>query len=600
MKKTIGILAHVDAGKTTFSEQLLFQTNSIKQLGRVDHKNSFLDSHDIEKERGITIFSDVGVLKYKDSTYYLIDTPGHVDFSPEMERAIQVMDYAILLISASEGIEGHTETVWQLLRKYQIPTFFFINKTDRNGALVSKVIDEIRLNFSESIVYLPTAFTNQNLSTELIETIAESNEQLLEMYLNSEYDEKLWLKQLYQLIKDNKLFLCSSGSSLHNIGVMPFFEQFDNLTQTNYDSSLPFEGRVFKIRHDEKGVKWSYIKAMSGTLKVREEVCYLSKDLTLFEKITQMRIYNGLKYTAVNEVQAGDVFAVSGLTHSIIGTGIGCPDFTQFQITPTLTSKVIFDEKYNTKDVLNCFQLLEIEDPSLHVTWEETLKEIQIHVMGIIQLEVLEKVVLNRFLFPVHFGTPKILYKETIDTPVKGYGHYEPLRHYAEVHLLISKGIRGSGIVLNNECHPNDLAIGIQNNILHYLVESEHHGLLTGSPLTDVNITLLTGIYHIKHTSGGDFKEATLRALRHGLEKASNKLLEPFYKFKIKIELEYLGRVISDIQAAFGTFQPPEIMGNFAVLIGRVPVSTFMDYPLILASFTQGKGILNLTNGGYD
>lgn len=597
MDKTIGILAHVDAGKTTFSEQLLYHTNSIKQRGRVDHKDTFLDSHAIEKERGITVFADQATISYNNSTYTIIDTPGHVDFSPEMERAIQVMDYAIIIISASDGVEGHTETVWQLLRKHQVPTFFFINKIDREGTDIASIMQEIRENLSEDICDLTTTFHEGIMQEELIEFIAERDEKLLETYMESGYDKELWLQMLKTMIQDNKVFACASGSALKDIGILDFFTKLDALTETFYDDANDFAAQVYKIRHDDSGNRVTFLKSLGGTLRVRDEVNY--GELT--EKVTQIRVYSGNKFKAVDQVHAGELFAVTGLTSASIGDGVGTlQEKVTFDLIPTLKSKVIFDASIHVKEVLRCFNVLDAEDPSLRVFWDEHFQEIHVHVMGVIQLEVLKEIVKDRFQFTVSFGEPKILYKETIDTIVNGYGHFEPLRHYAEVHLKIEPAERNSGISFDNVCHANDLSIGNQNLIRHHLFERDHHGLLTGSTLTDVNITLLTGRGHNEYTSGGDFREAAHRALRQGLEQANNRVLEPYYDYKIKVALDHIGRVLSDIQQAHGNFEPPETIGDKVLVKGRVPVATFMNYSTTFASFTHGKGILSLQFGGYD
>ncbi|WP_318616598.1 translation factor GTPase family protein [Sporosarcina sp. YIM B06819] len=597
MFKTIGILAHVDAGKTTFSEQLLYHTKSIKQRGRVDHKDAFLDSHAIEKERGITVFADQAIISYNNSTYTIIDTPGHVDFSPEMERAIQVMDYAIIIISAVDGIEGHTETVWQLLRKHQIPTFFFINKIDREGTDIESTLQEIRTNLSQDICNLTTSFNEGLMQEELIEFIAERDEALLETYMESGYDKELWLQTLKIMIRDNKVFACSSGSALKDLGIIEFFAKLDCLTETSYNDAEEFAAQVYKIRHDDSGNRVTFLKSVSGTLRVRDEVNY--GELT--EKVTQIRVYNGSKFKTVDHVQAGELFAVTGLTNASIGDGVGAlKEKVTFDLIPTLKSKVMFDASIHIKEVLRCFNLLDAEDPSLRVYWDEHFQEIHVHVMGIIQLEVLKEIVKERFQFTVSFGEPKILYKETIETTVNGYGHFEPLRHYAEVHLKIEPAERNSGISFDNVCHPNDLSIGNQNLVRHHLFERDHHGLLTGSALTDVKITLLTGRGHNEYTSGGDFREATHRALRQGLEQATNIILEPYYDYKIKVEVDHIGRVLSDIQQAHGSFDPPETIGGKVTVTGRVPVATFMNYSTTFASFTHGKGTLRLQFGGYD
>ncbi|MEK3889511.1 translation factor GTPase family protein [Bacillus sp. FSL K6-3431] len=596
MYKTIGILAHVDAGKTTFSEQLLYHTKSIRKRGRVDHKDAFLDSHQIEKNRGITVFADQAVISYNGSTYTIIDTPGHIDFSPEMERAIQVMDYAVIIISAVDGVESHTETVWQLLRKHHIPTFFFINKIDREGTDLEHVLDDIRANLSPDVCDLTTSF-NGVMQEDLIEFIAERDELLLEHYIEFGYNKDLWLQTLNTMIRENKIFACTSGSALKDIGVIEFFGKLDQLTETAYSDTGDFAARVYKIRYDDNGNKVTFLKSLSGTLSVRDEVIYEE----ISEKVTQIRVYNGSKYKTVNQVHAGELFAVIGLSKLSVGDGIGAlREKAIFDMIPTLKSKVVFDPSIHVKEVLRCFHMLDAEDPSLRVYWDEHFKEIHVHVMGIIQLEVLEQLVKERFSLHVSFGEPKILYKETIEKTVNGYGHFEPLKHYAEVHLQIEPMERNSGISFENKCHTNDLSVGNQNLIRHHLFERNHHGLLTGSALTDVKITLLTGRGHNEHTSGGDFREATYRALRQGLEKAKNILLEPYYDFKIKIELDHIGRVLSDIQQANGSFEPPETIGDKTIIKGRVPVATFMNYSSAFASFTNGKGVLTLQFGGYD
>ncbi|HLG26222.1 MAG TPA: translation factor GTPase family protein, partial [Paenisporosarcina sp.] len=518
MNKTIGVFAHVDAGKTTFSEQILFHTKSIKNRGRVDHKDAFLDSHEIERERGITVFADQATFSYQDSTYYLIDNPGHVDFSPEMERSVQVMDYAIVILSAVEGIEGHTTTIWQLLRKHNIPTFFFINKTDRVGASVENVLQEIRQDFSLDIFDITEAFQQGEMTEDLIEFIAERNENLLEHYMHTGYEKELWLNTMKELIKEGKIFTCSNGSALQDIGIIDFLDEFHLLTTTHYSNEEEFSGRVYKIRHDEKGTRITFIKSLSGTVSVRDEVSYGNDEHRNSDKITQIRVYNGNKFKTVEHVNAGELFAVVGLSNASTGDGLGTLlEQAVYEMVPTLKSKVVFDSAVHIKEALRYFQLLDIEDPSLNITWEERLQEIHIHVMGTIQLEILKQLVKERFHLEVSFEEPKILYKESIASTTVGYGHFEPLKHYAEVHLKLEPAARNSGISFDNVCHANDLSIGNQNLVRHHLFEKAHNGLLTGSPLADVKITLLTGRADNKHTSGGDFREATYRSLRQGL-----------------------------------------------------------------------------------
>ncbi len=597
MKKTIGILAHVDAGKTTFSEQVLYHTKSIRNRGRVDHKNSFLDINRLEKERGITIFSDQAIFEIDESKYYLIDTPGHIDFSSEMERALSILDYAILIISAVEGIQGHTETIWNLLRKYNIPTFFFINKIDRTGASLEKVINEIKEDLTSDICYINKL---ENLNEEVIELISERDDLLLERYLNGGYNEEEWILSLKNLIKENKIFPCLSGSALQDEGIDNFLRIFNMLTVSSYDENRSFSGRVYKIRHDDNGTRLTFIKALSGSLKVRDEISY-GKNNDITEKISSIRLYNGNKFTTVDKVSAGDVFAVTGLSGLGAGEAIGnLEGDINFNMVPTLMSKVIFDKSYNVKDVLKYFRILENEDPALNVIWNEVLQEIQVSIMGKIQLEVLKEVVEERFNLKIEFGPCEIMYKETIKNATYGYGHFEPLKHYAEVHLKLEPNNRGEGITFENRCHADDLTTGNQNLIKTHIFERNHHGILTGSPITDIKITLLTGRAHNKHTEGGDFREATFRAIRQGLEKVENILLEPYYKFKIDVELDYMGRVISDIQRLNGTFNTPDAKLNKVTITGRGPVATFMDYSAEILTFTKGKGSINLIFDGYD
>lgn len=597
MKKTIGILAHVDAGKTTFSEQLLYHTNSIRNRGRVDHKNSFLDSHNIEKERGITIFSDQAIFEIGDSKYYLIDTPGHIDFSSEMERALSILDYAILVISAVEGIQGHTYTIWSLLKKYNVPTFFFINKLDRTGANLEKVLEEIREDLTSDICYINKL---NNLEEELIEFISERDDNLLERYLNGDYNEMEWIYNLKKLIKERKIYPCLSGSALQDDGIEEFINIFNQLSFSEYKENDNFSGRVYKIKHDNNGTRLTFIKILKGSLKVRDELSY-GKGNEISEKISSIRIYNGSKFSTVDKAIAGDLVAVTGLSMFKAGDGIGeIKDNIIFNMTPTLKSKVIFDDSYNIKDVLRYFKILESEDPALNVIWNEAVQEIQVSIMGKIQLEVLKEVLDERFNLKIDFGPCEIMYKETIDNMSYGYGHFEPLKHYAEVHLKLEPNKRGEGITFENKCHADDLTTGHQNLIKTHIFERNHHGLLTGSPITDIKFTLLTGRAHNKHTEGGDFREATYRAIRQGLEKCENVLLEPYYKFKIDVDLEYMGRVISDIQRLNGTFNPPETKLSKVTITGRGPVATFMDYSAEILTFTKGKGSINLMFDGYD
>ncbi|MWV42882.1 GTP-binding protein [Paenibacillus sp. HJL G12] len=601
MYKTIGLLAHVDAGKTTFAEQLLFHTNSIRNRGRVDHKDAFLDSHELERARGITIFADQAVMSYGSSEYCLIDTPGHVDFSAEMERAIQVMDYAVIIVSAVEGVEGHTETVWQLLQKYGIPVVFFINKTDREGADVASVLEQIRQQLTAD-AFLLTGSLSDEVAEEVIEFNAERDEPLLNAYLDGHASTSMILSSIGSLLQRRMVFPVMHGSALQDRGIVDFLDNLDLLTETSYDTGASFAARVYKIRHDPQGVRLTFLKILQGKLSVREEIKYtnMSGEEQL-EKITSIRVYNGEKNAFIDEAAAGQLIAVTGLTMVSAGDSLG--DFQErmpYELVPALKSKVIYDRTVSIREVLRCFRILEAEDPALGVVWDELLQELHIHVMGTIQLEVLTQVTQERFGLSVQFGKPEILYKETIQGKTLGYGHFEPLGHYAEVHLQMEAGPAGSGVSFVNGCHPSDLSVGFQNLVGQHVTEKDHRGILTGSPITDIVITLLTGRAHNKHTTGGDFREATLRAIRQGLEKADNRLLEPYYAFKIKVGTEHIGRVMSDIQQAQGTFEAPEMIGDTAIFTGEAPVAAFMDYASELASFTKGKGALTLRLNGYN
>lgn len=615
MKKTIGILAHVDAGKTTFCEQVLYLTKSIRNKGRVDHKNSFLDNHEIEKERGITVFSEQAIFNLNSSTYYIIDTPGHIDFSCEMERSINVMDYAVIILSGVEGIQGHTKTVWNLLEKNNVPTFIFINKMDRAGYDKESIKRGMHRELSKDIFFMDKEdidITKDhgkyiNFNEELIEFISEHDEELLEKYLNGEYDNNIYEKKLKELIKDRRVFLAFGGSALNNEGVEEFLYAMDELSITNYGEheNEKFSGIVYKVRYDSNNTRNTFIKCIKGSLKVKDEIPYISNgstdDKIIQEKVNNIKIYNGNKFKPVDVIKAGDIFALTGLSNAIPGDRIGeVKGKANNFMVPTLKSKVIFDETLNPKDVLKFFKILEGEDPALNVEYSELLKEIQVHIMGKIQLEVLKELMSSRFNIDVEFGPCKILYKETVNTEVIGSGHFEPLRHYAEVHLKMQPSERNSKITFESKCHVDNLNIGHQNLIKTHVFERNHKGILTGSPITDIKITLINGRAHLKHTCGGDFREATYRAIRQGLEKAKNILLEPYYKFILEIPLEYMGRAIADIQKLSGEFDAPKTYEDKVIIEGRGPVSTFMDYYLEVIAYTKGKGSINYIYDGYD
>ncbi|MEW8960562.1 GTP-binding protein [Paraclostridium dentum] len=611
MKKTIGVLAHVDAGKTTFCEQVLYHTKSIKNRGRVDDKNTFLDNHEIEKQRGITIFSEQGKFYYNGSSYNLIDTPGHIDFSPEMERSIRIMDYAVVVISAVEKVQVHTKTVFRLLKKHRVPTFLFINKIDRSGIDAEFLLSDIKSKLTENTVDLSDKLnidgSNITLSEELIEFIAESDEELIERYLNNNYDEKIWIYKLKEKIKKCEIYPILRGSALHDIGIHEFLEKLDLLTYTEYKNYEDFIGKVYKVKYDENKNRITYVKAIRGKMKVKDEISYIVGDDINTEKINSIRIYNSNKFESINEVEAGQVFGVEGLSEANTGAVLYKNFSSNFyevdcelDMVPTLTSKVIFDKSLNVKEVLSIFQILQNEEPSLNILWNENLKEIQVNIMGKIQLEVLKEILKSRFGLNIDFGKSEILYKETVKEKTVGYGHFEPLGHYAEVQLIIEPGMRNSGINFKSIAHPDNLNQGHQNLVKTHIFEKEHNGILGGYPITDIEVTLITGRAHNKHTSGGDFRQATLRALRQGLEQVENKILEPFYKFKIEVGHEYIGRVISDIQKMNGEFNNPIISEGICTIEGRGPVATLMDYPIEIISFSKGSGSIVFIFDGYD
>ena len=597
MNKTIGILAHVDAGKTTLSEQILFHAQTIRTRGRVDHQNAFLDCHPLERERGITIFSDQAVFSFEGARYTLVDTPGHVDFSGEMERAVQIMDLAVVVVDAVAGVQGHTGTVWQLLRRYGVPVFFFLNKTDREGADPDRVIRQLKTRLSAAVCPLSTDFAQGRLSEEAVEQIAELDEPLLEQYLEEGYSFEPWLAVLRREVAAGRLFPCLCGSALLDEGVEELLQALHLLAPDSGHKS-GFSARAYKVRHDSRGSRLVFLKLTGGKLRVKDEVEVRPE---VWEKVDEIRLYNGSKFTPAQRVEAGDLCAVTGLDAVTPGDGIGEELFHEACATaPLLVSKVVFDEKVNPRTVLGYFRILEDEDPLLGVEWNEALHELRVHVMGAIQLEVLQQLVWERFSLTVSFGECEILYHETIVAPVVGYGHYEPLRHYAEVHLRLSPGPRGSGVTFDSECSTDLLDGNYQRLIRTHVFEKQHKGVLTGSPLADVQITLLTGRAHLKHTEGGDFRQAVYRAIRQGLEQAESILLEPMYAFTLELPLDLMGRALADIQKLHGSFEPPLASGDQAVIHGRGPVSEFMNYSAELVSYTHGAGRMQMRFDGYE
>ncbi len=589
---TLGILAHVDAGKTTLTEAILYKTGAIRKKGRVDHKDTFLDTHNIERLRGITVFSKQAEFYIDEKKFTLIDTPGHVDFSPEMERSIRVLDYAVVVISGVEGIQSHSETVWRLLEKYNIPTFIFVNKMDREGAERENIINSIKEKFSDKSIEV--CYNENTLSDDFIENFASLDEELLEKYFEGDTDYNEWIEIFCNYLKERKVFPVFFGSALNDIGIDLFIKGLGSFTLNKlYDDEK--SARIFKILHDEQGNRLTFLKITGGIWNVKDTVCYDD----IIEKINQIRIYNGDKFVTVQSVKAGDICAFTGFTETKAGKSIGNDVEFKSLLSPVLSVKVIVKDDTDIVTALRNMKIIEEEEPELSVVFRKENSSIEIHIMGTIQLEILKDIVKNRFNMDIDFGPCEIIYKETIRGSVMGYGHFEPLRHYAETQLRIDEGERGSGIKVNDECSEDLLDKNYHRLIISHILEKEHKGILTGSPLTDVSITLTAGKAHLKHTEGGDFREATYRAIRQGLEKAENVLLEPFYNFRIEVPTEYLGRVISDMTRLKGEFNPPVMTETTAIVTGKGPVVLFMDYPLEAAAYSKGKASVQFYSGGY-
>ncbi len=587
---SVGLLAHVDAGKTTLSEGMLYVSGSIRKLGRVDHQDAFLDTYELERSRGITIFSKQALFSWKNMDMTLMDTPGHVDFSAEMERTLQVLDYAVLVISATDGVQGHTETLWRLLKQYNIPVFIFINKMDQKGTSRDAILIELKKRFGDGCIDF-----SQNIETlpdreAWYEELAVCGEKLLEEYLET---GEITKDSIQDGVAERKIFPCFFGSALQIKGVEELLEGLYELTKS-LTYSAAFGAKVYKISRDEQGNRLTYLKVTGGTLSVKDVLPGTE------EKINQIRMYSGQKYEVAKEVQAGRVCAVTGLYQTYPGQGIGHEEAQDmFILEPVLTYRLQFPDDLDVHHMLQNMKQLEEEDPQLHIVWEEQLGEIHVQLMGEVQTEVLKSIIKERFGVPVEFGSGNIVYKETIKAPVEGIGHFEPLRHYAEVHLLLEPGERGSGIQFDLDCSEDILDRNWQRLILTHLEEKEHKGVLTGSPVTDVKITLITGRAHVKHTEGGDFRQATYRAVRQGLKKAHNILLEPYYNFRIEVPADNIGRAMADIQKMYGSFEHPEMEAETSVLTGVVPVSTMKGYHTQLLAYTGGRGRLNCSLKGY-
>lgn len=610
MKKlVIGILAHVDAGKTTLSERLLYLCGVIRQIGRVDHGDTFLDNYELEKERGITIFSKQAILKTEDVEVTLLDTPGHVDFSAEMERTLQVLDYAILVINGMDGVQSHTMTLWRLLERYQIPTFLFVNKMDQNGTDHEALLADLKAHLHENCVDFGKIQENDEentLTSDQMENIAVCDETLLEKYLETGSIEE---EEIAELITQRKIFPCYFGSALKEDGVEDFWNGVQKYTREP-KRPTEFGAKVFKIARDEQGNRLTYMKITGGSLKAKTMLSSRAKGQALpgvrqqqedwEEKADQLRLYSGAKYTTITEAEAGTICAVTGLTRTYPGEGLGIESESELPVLePVLNYQIQLPDDCDPHQMLQKLRQLEEEEPELHILWDSQLGEIHAQLMGEVQIEILKKLIWDRFHVAVEFGAGSIVYKETVAEPVEGVGHFEPLRHYAEVHLLIEPGEPGSGCQFFTACSEDVLARNWQRLILTHLEEKEHIGVLTGSPLTDVQITLLTGRAHAKHTEGGDFRQATYRAVRQGLRKAKNILLEPYYEFSLEVPAEMIGRAMADVQKMQGSFESPETDGTTAVLKGTVAVSQMRDYQKEVVAYTHGTGKLFCALKGY-
>lgn len=593
MKKIVtGILAHVDAGKTTLSEGMLYLSGAIRSLGRVDHKDTFLDTFQLEKARGITIFSKQANFIWKDMHVSLLDTPGHIDFSAEMERTLSVLDYAILVVSAIEGIQGHTKTLWYLLREYNIPTFIFVNKMDIADITKEEVIEKIRNELNDNII----DFSNKD--DYFYENLAMCDEEMLEQYMeNGSIDDSL----IKEAVINRQVFPCMCGSALKLDGVEEFVDIFYEYTRSPVYSE-DFGARVFKITRDEKDGRLTHVKITGGKLSVKEVIkCKnVEKADKSVAKVDQIRIYNGSKYETVREVSAGMVCTLMGLDDTYDGEGLGFEDdMPQAVLEAVLTYRVYPVGEVSIVTLLEKLRILEEEEPQLHVLWNEALEEIHVQVMGEIQIEILKSVIMDRFNIQTEFGAGGVLYKETIESSVEGVGHFEPLRHYAEVHLLLEPLSEGSGLEFATDISEDYLDKNWQRIIYTHLKEKEHLGVLTGSPITDMKITLINGRAHLKHTEGGDFRQATYRAVRNGLKRAKSILLEPYYSIELEVPSENIGRAMTDLQQMNGKFEAPLIDNDKAVIKGSVPVAAFFGYPVTLASYTKGKGKVTCRYEGY-
>lgn len=596
-KLTIGILAHVDAGKTTLAESILYLTGSIRKLGRVDHQDAFLDTYELERERGIIIFSKQAEFRLGEREVTLLDTPGHVDFSAEMERTLQVLDYAILVISGADGVQGHVQTLWRLLKQYEIPVFLFINKMDQPDTNENALMEELTKRLDEKCINFSAGLETE----EAKENLAVCDEAVLEHYLESGEIQK---EEIINLIAKRKVFPCYFGSALKIQGVEEFLKGIETFTKK---CAYPeeFGARVFKIARDAQGNRLTYLKITGGSLKVKmllsnEKEAGEGKEELWEEKAEQIRIYSGNSFEAVKEAKAGSVCAVAGLSHTYCGQGLGIEAHTFLPVLePVLTYKIELPEDCNVHSMLIKLKELEEEEPQLHIVWDERLQEIHAQVMGEVQIEILKRMIWERYQTEVEFGSGKIVYKETIEDCVEGVGHFEPLRHYAEVHLKLEPAERGTGLHFFADCSEDLLDRNWQRLVMTHLEERMHKGVLTGSEITDMKVTLVSGRAHLKHTEGGDFRQATYRALRQGLKKAKSVLLEPVYEFRLELPADKVGRAMADIQKMYGEFQLSDSEGEYSVVTGFAPVSLMRDYQKEVMAYTSGHGRLFCTLKGY-
>ena len=598
MKKIVlGILAHVDAGKTTLAEGILHACGTIRKAGRVDHKDAFLDNGEMERARGITIFSKQARVMWKDCDITILDTPGHVDFSAEMERTLQVLDYALLVIDGKDGVQGDVHTLWQLLGRYRVPVFIFVNKMDQPGTDREAVLTELRNKLDNNIMEIPSDIASE---PEAAEELAMCSEQLMEEYLENGSIEA---DSVNDAICERKLFPCFFGSALKEEGITELLDGINSMTE-NMEYPEEFGARVYKIGRDASGVRLTYMKVTGGTLRVKMMVgnsCSADGDNVWEEKADQLRLYNGAGYQMAEKVEAGDICAVTGLLKTFAGQGLGIESENSAPVLePVITYRLILNDETDPVVALGKVRQLEEEEPELHVTWQEESREIHIQVMGQVQMEILKSTLAERFGIEAEFDAGSIVYKETLAEPVVGIGHFEPLRHYAEVHLLMEPGERGSGVQIASLCSSDELDKNWQRLILTHLEERIHPGVLTGSELTDVRIILIAGRAHDKHTEGGDFRQATYRAVRQGLRSGRNILLEPWFDFRLEVPADNIGKAMSDVTRMHGEFQPPVTEGDKCILTGSAPAAAMRDYSREVTAYTRGHGRLTCTLKGYE